>query len=468
MRRLAFALLFLAAAAAHAQTATQCNPTQQDCTINETFTYYRQSPVMNAIATEVVDTNRATTSPDPFTTTRHNTYEDFLNLFSLAISDVERSETEQGIVVRFNPLREGRNLVGLTLTVAEPSISPLVQNAIPEATRAATVSQLQQTQQNTDDLTWSASYSYATTQCGPSVPSTQRCYGRTPRQYGDLLAAALGTPTVTNVAGAAQLARLFPESVDSVFQAKLSQASDRNAALQLVQQLVAAEKTSSARVSDAFTSLHLDLLPTLIDNQPQITASLNYHTPGDLGGPKETSASLEVHFGRENVNTLRKRCAAMTDTQLTTCLQQQLATFAQNGMSTDKFVFSATYQKSSAYQVTTLPLSSPVEGFTAVDVKSGSALNVVAQAGRQISSDFNGEPLRADFSLEGVRNMNNSVLTENRWIATLTISVPVGNNITVPVSVTYANKAEFLGDPNQRLGAHLGLSYRLPGLGTSP
>jgi hypothetical protein len=102
-----------------------------------------------------------------------------------------------------------------------------------------------------------------------------------------------------------------------------------------------------------------------------------------------------------------------------------------------------------------------VTGFMPIDVKSAYELIVKGQGGRQLSQVVQGKPMRADFSLEGHVVEKDGVRNTNRWLATATLTMPLGDNMSIPVSVTYANKTEFLTD-KRKLSAHLGISYRLP------
>jgi hypothetical protein len=355
----------------------------------------------------------------------------------------------------------------LTLTAAKPAISDDVTKAIPENIREATVKSLGAELGDTDDLTWSASYSFATRKCDDEIDASEWCWGRTPDTYRDLLSGLLAEPQTDaaklNVIKA--LGQLFPDVPGSFFSLKLSQLKDaatRPEALKLMRSLAVIEKAETAENDRLAKSLHLDLLTELIDNQPQLTASGSYRDPGELGGAVAKAVSFEFHVGRENMNTVRQKCG--DPATFSSCILDQLAAFAARGLSTDKLVVTGSYKEAGRYQLSSLPLEAPVMGFEGVDVKSTRGINVKVQGGRQLATEITGKAMRADLSIEGIRTENDRRRTKNRWIGTLTISVPIGDNITVPVSLMYANKAEFLDNPNERFGAHLGLSYRLPDL----
>lgn len=471
MRRVIPAI-FIAVCLATTASGQPCDPEKdKECKVQDAFNFYRGeelvldvADVADPVAREVVNSNRATTAPDGFAGRLHNSYQDFLNLLSFAVNDVKEDDDGQALVVRFNPFRKGSHQVGLTLTVAQPKVGDVVKNAIPEEVRDATVTLLEKQLGDTDDQTWSASYSYASRYCGTERDAGSRCWGRNPNTYRDLIGEMLPGPSdaATTVALLAiELAPLFTQQ-DDITDLKVAESTNPTAAIAEIKAIAAAEKASRAAALASEKALFLDLLPALIDNQPQITGSANWHSPGRLGGADSSSYSLELHSGRENLNSLRAECRKSKE--LGRCMASQLQTLGKRGMSTDKYVATITYKSNDAYSLTDLRLDPPVPGFESADSPSSSELNVKVQGGRQIGTEVMGEPMRADLSFEGIRTSKSEVRTANRWVGTLTISVPFGEKMTIPVSITYANKAELLGDQNDRVGAHFGISYRLPDL----
>jgi hypothetical protein len=90
-------LLLVSPISLKAQNACK-NPETEDCSVNDAIEFYRGATGAPLLF-EVVNANRATTPPDAFARRLHNSYEDFLNLLSFAISDVEESEDGQALVV---------------------------------------------------------------------------------------------------------------------------------------------------------------------------------------------------------------------------------------------------------------------------------------------------------------------------------------------------------------------------------
>ncbi len=485
MKRLLIPFFMFVATSVFGEVVTPCDPTvdKEHCTFEGAKAFYlaqmatpqaQLAAGKNAVATaqakqenDVVTANRPTVAPPTFAARIHNSYEDFLNLFSFAINKVDESDNGQALIVRFNPLRQGSTLIGTTLTVTQPAVADVVKNAIPDGIRDKTVTALEKRIGSQNDLTFSASYSAATVRCGPDRPAGDRCWGRTPAAYRPLVSLLLEAFVQSNGASALLAKRLSDEYHEAGEDNKriVGKADHPNEVIAIIKEEIAVDAARAKTAKAIYDANHLDLIATMIDNQPQATGTITVHHPALFGGPRSQAASVELHFGRVNMNTLRNACRdERTDIAIGSCFRTQLNEYATNGMSTDKLVFTASYDRAQHYSLASLGLDPPVEGFMAINNPQSDVLKVKAQGGRQLGTDITGKPLHADLSIEGGFNQKGNVRSNNRWVGTITLSVPFGDMMTIPVSITWANKAEFIGDVKNRIGAHVGLSYRLPDL----
>src|SRR5258706_5513137 len=219
MKRLLIALVTLLSSSAFGQ-ASPCNPAPDSppCTVRGAYAFFanpvnakanaNKETALKQQANDVVTANRPTVAPPTFAARIHNSYEDFLNLFSFAINKVDESDNGQALIVRFNPLREGSTLIGTTLTVTQPAVADVVKNAITEDVRDKTVTALEKRIGSQNDLTFSASYSAATVRCGLDRPAGDRCWGRTPATYRDLVSELLSDLIVADLDSAKFATRL--------------------------------------------------------------------------------------------------------------------------------------------------------------------------------------------------------------------------------------------------------------------
>lgn len=495
MKRLLIPLIVLLSSRAFGQDT--CNPMpitpQNQCSVKGARAFYKarvtsasdqevkttanaadkksQDAALALEARDVVTANRPTVAPPTFAARIHNSYEDFLNLFSFAINKVDESDNGQALIIRFNPLRQGSTLIGTTLTVTQPSVADVVKNALSDDVRDKTVTALEKRVGSQNDLTFSASYSAATDRCGPDRPADDRCWGRTPATYQDLVSQLLDQFVRSHRDSArfsAILSKQFIRADGSPVEGSIdaqpvSTAKDPELVIAVIKDQIASETADAISAKAMYDANHLDLIATMIDNQPQATGTITVHHPALFGGPRSQAGSVELHFGRVNMNTLRNACRdRMKDLGL--CFREQLNKYASDGMSTDKLVFTASYDRAQHYSLASLGPDTPAAGFTAINNPQSDVLKVKAQGGRQLGTDITGKPLHADLSIEGGFNQKGNVRTNNRWVGTITLSVPFGDMMTIPVSITWANKSEFIGDVKNRIGAHVGLSYRLPDL----
>ena len=470
-----------------AQTACADLVNFTGCTLGQVYESFYALEVSDSTGAEsdaisaLVNTNVATTAPDPFAGRIHSSYQDFLNLLSFGINKIEESEDGQSLIVRFNPLRQGTNLLGLSLTIAKPGVPSLVSEKIPEAQRAPTVEKIEQEKLgDLDDLTLAASYSAETKACTWEKIAQSRCWGRAYSTYRQMLASVFASivgPVSSSSQRQSDLRRdlalaapagfvgdAFSIPVDDFSGQVRIQQIDR---LRELAALDAASKTASD-LGPLATRDGWEGLASLIDNQPQWAATVSHRDPGRYGGPRETAISLEYQGGfRDNLNSLAHKC----QTGLESCFAREMLSLAQGQVPTGKLVLTASYKRRDAYSLADLELESPVEGFEAIDLDRSSELKVKAQFGWRVNPRLAGESSRIDFSLDGIRTEDDKVRTQDRWVATTTLTIPMGEQMSIPVSITYANKPEFLVDQQERLGMHVGLTYRLPwerGLRSNP
>ena len=473
-----FPILALSILTFPAAVLAQCDEDKLT-TVFDAYECFYNDALGEETADQVVDANNATTTPDAFAGRIHSSYQDFLNLFSFAVNKVEESDDGQALLIRFNPLRRGANLLGATLAVSKPSLFSGVTDAIPAAERPAASAELDKKLEDTDDLTWSLSYSLQTTKCDLS----RTCWGRTPRTYRQALSGL-----IAELAGEIELPDqsnpLFIEisncappgfASGSVFQLKLQEAKAQcGDIMETLQQAASLNAAQTLEGQKAFVAAGLGNLATLIDNQPQISLTGSYRDLGPLSGPDETAATIEIQKGRNNLNTLYGDCDGSLN-----CVSKKLKSFnGDDALATDKFVFTASYKKQDKFSLASLGLPADVATFPGVRLDSNTEIKVRLQWGRQLRANLNGlsnllgpavttaatSPTKArwDLAVNGIRNSKGQLLTENRWVASWSLTVPLNAQMSLPLTVMYANKPEFLDQPRKQYGAHLGITYRLP------
>jgi hypothetical protein len=454
------------------QAHAQCDPVNaiESCSANELVRTLgdRSRAEMTAAAEtaakqtadNVVNTNRATSAPDPFAADLHATYQDFLVPLSFAVSSIEESKDGRALIVRLNPFREPPFVGGFTVTASKPDLDPRIAAAIPEDDRDAEVKRLEEDSDELGDLTFSGSVAAETVEC---TEGKGRCWGRNPRTYRQVLSSvllALAPQASSDAADAAStnLGKLLAQS-GNTFDTKLSEvpSAQRGAVVDAARQLVAADLHDRETYLKLLDDLGIEHLTTLIDNQPQFSLTATWHERDDVAGPTQGAATLELQFGRHNLNRLKHDCK----TTLTQCIGESLrAIDAGNSDVTDKFVLSASFKETDRYQLTADNLSIP--GFAAIDAPRTRELSAKLQWGQRLKARVADQQARFDISAEGVRLTANGVKEKNDWVGTATLTVPVASNISIPLSLKYGNRPDLLTGVRDSWGAHFGISYRLP------
>lgn len=366
---------------------------------------------IGSINTEVPKLAGAVAAPEGSGADVHASRQSFLSAFGALVNAIDQSEDKQSVVVRLNPIPTPPFQVGVTGTFRKPSISSAVTNAIPEAQRATTTALLESKGLGDfDDLTVALSVSPATTTCTAAIAKRaflHGCWGKGgTKQYRSVLSEAL-------------LPELKAEA--------------------LGQPTHVTDKSGKA-------------LATLIDNQPQFSLTASYRDPGRLGGPIEKIVSAELQFGLANVNTFIKRKDADPN---------YVRDVLNDSFPKDAFTFKFDYTSHDHYDLATLP-GVTVTDFTPVHLDSDGSWQLKAQWGRPLQFTANDRNVRFDVSTELHRESKNSIRTQNRAVAIATWTLPVGTNFDMPLSLSWANKPEFLADAQKHFTAHFALSYRLP------
>ena len=89
---------------------------------------------------------------------------------------------------------------------------------------------------------------------------------------------------------------------------------------------------------------------------------------------------------------------------------------------------------------------------------------VVALAGRlNLANAELDVPARIDISLEYIDVDGDDELMRDRGIARLSYALPLPGGLSLPFTLTYANHSKFVGEQDDVLSTHVGLSYTLPG-----
>jgi hypothetical protein len=421
---------------------------------------------------------------------------DFLPLVAFAVNSVSTADDKKSVTVAFNPLPAGTfGAVSASATVAQPQVFEPLMQAIDQTVRDTQVKVIQGGIDDFGDVTWSATYAYQ-----PRVSSWEKArtlWGRDYSLYATLLQAAVsqidsqfgdlakGTEFNSKLNGA------FPNKnvpVDTLTFGQIRRAiSDgrlQGFDLDGYIECLRAQGEILGKLDAATRALHFEALPALIDNQPQLTLSATYHDPNKFVGQRTYGVRITIETGNRNFNSvLRAYRQALEKGNVTVINQptpvdvnslenaiEEVAAETKAATQT-KLVFNFGFQHHDQYDLeyTYQNSAAAMQRPAAVQTPGSVSLHLPASdewtAKLQWSTLFlatsiaGGNP-RLDISAEFLK-VRNDPARQDRTVARVSYTVPLQGGGSLPFTLTYANRGEFLGQQNKLLSAHLGLSWKI-------
>jgi len=421
---------------------------------------------------------------------------DFIPLVAFAVNSVSTADDKKSVTVAFNPLPAGTyGALSASATVSEPQVFEPVAQAINQAVRDTQVNVIQSGIDDFGDVTWSVTYGYQ-----PRASSWEKAgtlWGRDYSLYANLLQAAadrivsdfkgLATGTGFN----SKLNRAFPEkhgAIDTLTFGEIKSAI-RDARLQEFDfdsyvECLRAQGEELANLDAATRALHFEALPALIDNQPQLTLTTTYRDPNKFVGQKTYGVGISLETGNRNFNTvLRTYRLALEKGNVAVINQptpvdvkslgkaiETVATETKKGTQT-KFVLALGFQHHDQYDLDYAYQTSATASQRFVAAQSPETVSLHLPASDEwtaklqwstlfLSTTVAGGNPRFDLSAEYL-GVHNDPARQDRTIGRVSYTVPLQGGGSIPFTLTYANRGEFLGQQNKLLSAHLGLSWKI-------
>jgi hypothetical protein len=200
----------------------------------------------------------------------------------------------------------------------------------------------------------------------------------------------------------------------------------------------------------------------LVDNQPQFTFAVTYNSRDEAVGPDDVTATFAYEFGGRNVNSFRKyahqdcgeRVAGDDLQSEVACLASYLEG-AETLAESFRVKVAAEYSKLQRYE---FALATPAFSYVEKPVEH---LTFTAALSRQLGEGGKGLPRpRFDANLS-YEDFSDDPARQDRGIATVTFSYPVGQGFFVSIGAVYATRPEFRGDVDEEISARLGFTYKL-------
>jgi hypothetical protein len=398
-----------------------------------------------------------------------NTLQNFLPLLQGTVDAVSTSDDKKAVTVRFNPVRGAAfGELGLTASATEPEPSEALLKLLPDDTRAGQREVIQKSLDDFTDLTYAATYNYVR-KLEPehlTDPSPRRWFfGRNPRLYEEVFASLVGDtlrafPPQDNAALDPFLDKL-EEGVDieGLTRTELEKALG-DADYQRLVAIMVVRRQSLAGNLAAQAKKRGELFGQLAANQPQATLSVIYRDRDPLVGQNETSYDLSIEMPAEpNINELLRSWRRKgRDWQKAL---DDLAARKEEIEAGTKWSIAASYKEAKPYTVSYQPTTAGAPAI-GLDRPGSHALSIKAQYTRNATWQ--------KMTLEGLEtyptlhisaeiiDVSGDPERNDRRVVTVTYDMPMRKGMSFPISLVYANRSEFLGDPDNQLSAHFALN----------
>jgi hypothetical protein len=398
----------------------------------------------------------------------------FASLFDFGIDSIEAGDEEGSFVVKLNETRIPIGAMGMSATVRQATPSQELLAAVAESSRKAIEGGIEAQLQDLDDITYSV-------QWGLEKGGAWRV-GRRLDLYADELAGEIsaivlarmqdrryGGPTVLVLSDC-------EERVTRALGGDTWQAFTREELKDLLGEDELERCLRAARSREEWV-VNLDrvldplhLIGFLVDNQPQLVVTGLLHDRDPLAGRDGWELKLEYAHGLCNLNKIlngtgcgdREKRLTLSELEDLEGPGSDLAARAQKG---HMFTFSARYAEKDELRVDRT--FGTGDDAVTLDVLLPEATEAAAKLQYSRNATWNPRTLgevtvypKLHVSAEYI-DVSDDPKRKDRLVGQITYEIPLTEDAVLPLTLSYANHAELLGDVDHELSAHVGLSYSI-------
>jgi hypothetical protein len=460
-------------AAAHAQDAGVCRDTEtlRQCMerlVNGDST--RAVVETSTLAGEEERLERAATGVGVPATGVESAIRDFVPRLLAAVVDPRLATAGSGLGVNWNLPGEylgGKLQLGATLN--EATVFARIAELVTDSQREATRKQLQGGLGQFDDVTLTAAYNLQNDHVGRSFAPHQQLFNRLLRDAQRLvpggaaedadIALANALLALNNVVVSTR--RDAPECAANLQLSELRMdclsAGARAAIEAAVAPFAETERAREQALVAGLRSAGFGRLAELVNNQPQVNFSFEYRARTGAAGPEEWTGKARYETGGGNLNGMRRFCRSRgLALESLNCLGEY--TRAKEGaLERGERVWvslEATGRLPYQFELASPPVSLDLPHAWQFELSAGygAYLNLVKPEDLRDRIDL-------DASYKVVRD---DPLRQDRFVAHANYTYRLTDQTSGTIGLTYANRPEFLGEVDHKLGAHLGLTLKLP------
>ncbi len=382
-------------------------------------------------------------------------------LTAIGIDGFEESDGELRFNYNFNQADIGK--FSLEATARDPQVFDQYLAAIPDADREDRKTSLEEGLGDFDDVEGKLIFSWRRDSGDWRVGRYFRQYDtESEKLFQDVRDKLDAQLTTAETNSARQLLNLIPSFSEA---AKPHEQRNAAEAVEIERELIELATSVAARHSTYAELLKANKffrLGDLIGNQPQLYVTGSFRERADLVGPDEWSLKLTAELGSGNVNGLREHCDQAVDLL---CYQEFLTQKADRIRRSHRFKLEVMYGAVLDYPD---PLPDDGVDFELAKVETlmasftyGRVLKVTDD-GTELSR-FDWETKFDDVTVppEGGGGPQDEVMVQDRLVSTATLSQRFTDDISVAISLVYANRPEYRGDVDEEFSARAGLRFKV-------
>jgi hypothetical protein len=208
------------------------------------------------------------------------------------------------------------------------------------------------------------------------------------------------------------------------------------------------------------------LLARPIANQPQFWGEVKYHSRNSLIGASEYGGSFtfEVPNGSTTASELRSKADAV-GARKGEMLLTTLETSAAETPAKPRLKITGEFKNVRRRDLVVDSLTTPFTNLLKIHTPSSHMLTVTGVAGWKFSTAAVNRDMTIDLNAT-YENDSSDTKKKDRLVGSATFTQRISEQLSIPISIVYANHERYLPEVKSKVTAHFGLSYKLPG-GTS-
>jgi hypothetical protein len=223
--------------------------------------------------------------------------------------------------------------------------------------------------------------------------------------------------------------------------------------------MIAVGKAAQAQFADQDKTIVA--FAELLSNQEQIYASGVYRALDPIAGPSTASIKATYELGGKNLSKFKRYNG-------TVCSSANLASETGRGACLDAFNAYVANQRLLGWRVAatldyqqTLANTIDLPEYKVHLTTESAVSNIITfTAGRRLDDATSSRERRIDIAAS-YENVTGDPTRDDRLVVVGTWTQELSDNIYLPITFTWANKEQYLGAQNDKLGVHFGISYKL-------